>query len=617
MSGRLHFGRRGLARAVIVFCVPSTIFMAGHLFYSAYCAFMAGKFTMFDYGVYTNMVWNTSRGDWFRVLVDRSYLHTHLSFSLALLAPLFHVWDNPMLLLVVQWGMVFGGAAFVLVLARRAHVPGDMTAALLFFFFAYRFTQGVVLSQFHGVCAYLLLVPWLYTCCVHRKGTAWLPLALILGLREDAFVLVLPMLLYFAVKDRWKTGYILAAVALLYGVLAIFVLYPSISGISLFERRRHELHLNTSLAFVSGAGLSPRGLALLWTLLPLLIVAHKKSPAVLLFPAPALLCSVLSGFRTQQALGGHYGASVMAYLTVAVLESVSLKTRRGGTVPPRLGMTVRAALLIIVVLAFHFWSGFLIGGGKNIRQYNRPFMQGALAMRMAKRIPKEGMLVTDTRLAGFCANRPDILTWDRYKPERHELDLAFTKASSLHSVLDGALWRMLDQGRVGVYAYDGLFVVLKRGHTSATGREFLDAFPHRPILMVLTRMHAGRNAWDDDGAPVRYWCGTGWKGPITLSFAGYRWLEAGRYDAIFRYRAEAPRKTHKNTWGRFGIHILDEHDRIAQAEIQRSASPRGVYLSQRVPFELATPTNVEIRVTGGDAKLWLESVMFVERGSEN
>jgi len=132
------------------------------LLWSGFCAFTWRKFGLFDYGVYTNMIWNSGHGQLFRCLLDRTYLATHLSFSLALLGPLFYLWDHPFMLWVAQWLMLISGALILLRGALRAHVPAFLAWAIVLFLFGYHLNQQVLLSEFHGVSAYLLLVPWLY-----------------------------------------------------------------------------------------------------------------------------------------------------------------------------------------------------------------------------------------------------------------------------------------------------------------------------------------------------------------------------------------------------------------------------------------------------------------------
>ncbi|HPY62287.1 MAG TPA: DUF2079 domain-containing protein, partial [Kiritimatiellia bacterium] len=239
------------------------------LLWSGFCAFTWRKFGLFDYGVYTNMIWNSGHGQLFRCLLDRTYLATHLSFSLALLGPLFYLWDHPFLLWVAQWLMLISGALILLRGALRAHVPAFLAWAIVLFLFGYHLNQQVLLSEFHGVSAYLLLVPWLYYCLRFQRRWVWLPWLLTLGLREDAGFIILPLLLYCAVRERWWPGYVYAALSVVYCLVAIQWLFPLLAGMSLQVRRAG--HVNNPL----GNLLNPatgllRLRALLWVALPAL-----------------------------------------------------------------------------------------------------------------------------------------------------------------------------------------------------------------------------------------------------------------------------------------------------------------------------------------------------------
>jgi uncharacterized membrane protein len=108
-----------------------TVAVAAGLVRSQYCQFTWGKMALHDYGIYFNMLWNTAHGDWFTYLTDQSYLRTHLSFSLVLLAPLFRLWDDPLLLTVIQWCcLLIGGLLFWRILFLSG-VSGFTSAAFL------------------------------------------------------------------------------------------------------------------------------------------------------------------------------------------------------------------------------------------------------------------------------------------------------------------------------------------------------------------------------------------------------------------------------------------------------------------------------------------------------
>ncbi len=80
---------------ISLFCILGIIIYIIGFHHAGFCAFTWEKFSMFDYGVYMNMIWNSGTGDFFRCLIDRSYLVTHLSFTLALLGPFVHLTENP------------------------------------------------------------------------------------------------------------------------------------------------------------------------------------------------------------------------------------------------------------------------------------------------------------------------------------------------------------------------------------------------------------------------------------------------------------------------------------------------------------------------------------------
>ena len=586
--------------------------VAGHLLYSAYCAFTNFKFTIFDYGVYTNMIWNAAHGEPFRVLVDRSYLSTHLSFTLALIGPLYRIWDHPFLLSLVQWLAMVGGAVILWGACRRNRVLPEAAAAVVFFFTAYRLTQAAMLSEFHGVSMYYLLLPWLYYCLSFRKNLAWLPLILILGVREEAFLITLPMLLYFAVRDRWKTGYVLAGLAVLYGVVAIFLLYPAINGWSVFARRKSVIPTSILEMFDPVKG-SRRLQALGWVLTPALVFLHRKFIPALLFPLPVLLASLLSRFATQQSLGSHYGGPAAVCLAIGLAETLVLRRRALGDDMPRReirDLWLRTALLFLVVIVAHRISGFVWLGGKNYETYRRPNIQGRAALQVAAMIPRDGVLLTRRGLAGLCANRRDILTIREYRAERHRVDHIFVRLSD-NMPLETPALALLQQSEVGVLFFDGEFLILSRAADPAGNAAFLANHNLGPIRLAFTAWNGGTTRKTADGVWVRHWEGDGSRAPIVVSHSGSRMLNPGLYEAVFTYRAGAPRRQVRGYWGWFSVHPQGRDVEWARADIRPEAAVGRSWQEERLRFILPESAMVEVRVTGGDAPLWLREARFI------
>ncbi|OVE76025.1 hypothetical protein BVX97_02490 [bacterium E08(2017)] len=596
-------------RTLVCIYILLSVFVAAHLLYSAYSSFTWSKFTLFDYGIYTNMIWNSAHGEPFKVLINDTYLSTHLSFTLALLGPVFWIWNHPFTLSFLQWAMVVGGGLILLAGARKAKVPAVAAWALIFFWLGYRLTQGVVLSEFPGVSAYYLLVPWLYYECAFRKKWAWLPFVLTLGVREEAFILVLPMLLYFSIKDRWKAGYIMCCLAVLYGLLAIFVLYPAINGLSIFDRRGKMVE-----AVFGGDALGRQIRSILLTVMPALVFAHRRSFALLVFPVTALATVLLSGYATQQGMGSHYGANVMVCLGAAMLEALVQKSRKGDFANGGgFSLLLKGYLLVLLTIGVHIYSGFLFGGGKVGEIYRGPHLRGKIALQAAMQAPREGVMLADHLLVAYVANRSDVITWRYFERFRDEIDVVFTEARLIQRKRGGVLWEWLQEGSWGVVFFDGVFIIMRKGHDSSGNKQVLEDVEHGTVYLPLTPRHGGECVKTKLGRRQIHWCGKGYKTPITLSYGGARYLEPGRYRATFYYRALSPKRVDRGSWGEFSVHKLNDTGKpLAQDEIDHITSAEGHLRQQVLEFEIKSAMHVEVRVTGGDAELWADRVVFTE-----
>ena len=424
-----------VVRAHIAATSALCILAAATLLRSAYSGFAWGKFDLFDYGIYTNMVWNCGRGQLFRFLMDQSYLRVHLSFTLALLGPLFYIWDHPFLLSLLQWLMLLGGGTIAWMAGRRHGLPMPASLAVACFLLLYPFTQTVILCEFHGVGLYLLLLPWLYYCLSTKSNWAWLPLALTVGVREDAFLAILPVLAYFTVKHRSKAIGLMLAAAILYGLLAVYWIYPAINGQSLFAARAGYLPRSGPAAIFEGKALSRRARALSCVFIPALLLMRRGWLPILTFVSVPLAAAIAASSRFQYELKMHYPAGVMACLALGVLEAFILSHKRNRTSP---AIThAHAACLVLITLAMHGWRGYLPLGGKHKAEYSGPGGKAAAVLDACRHIPRQGLLMCSNRQAVFCANRADIDVWEpRYSLPKHaqrEPDLALFRLKDIRS----------------------------------------------------------------------------------------------------------------------------------------------------------------------------------------
>jgi len=604
--------RKILAWPIGLAAVFGIVFAAVNLMYSAYCAWTWSKYGLTDYGKYTNMLWNSGHLDWFRYLVDHSYLMTHLSFTLAPIGFFYHLWNHPMLLAFAQWFIILAGMWIMILAAKRHKIQWEVIAGLAFFYIAYRLTQGVLLSEFHGVCAYFPCVAWLYYCLAFKKNMVAAPLALMLGVREDAFIVILPMLLYFAIKDKWIMGYVWVLVALIYGIVAITVIYPAINGFTLFDRRSGFIDQSALLPTLNSEWLATRGRTLLWTLTPLLLFLQRGSLAAWIFPSAALITALLSGSPTQQSLGTHYGAAVMACLPFGIIESIACRYRIDPppTARTKLDISLRALLLIVLTIIVHTQSGFIYLGAKNFNIYQKPCFKGKLAMYATRHLPKEGLLVAEDWLCGLTANRPDILSFELFDPARYSADYFFFTIKRLAYHEHANLLQKLADKEIGVRYFDGYYVILEEGADTSRNQELLKKHEQGYTLVSSTAHHGGRDHLSKDGEAIRYWEGDGSRGPINLSFGAKEELGPGTYDAVFCFRSAEPKRHVRNSWGWLSIHYLNQAEAITLVEIDPVASQNNTFREQRITFTLDKTADIEFHFTGADAELWLKSLHF-------
>lgn len=592
-------------RVLAVLIGSVAVVAASWLLLGAYFWFTWRPWAWGDYGIYTNMLWNTGHGAPFLYGDGRSYLVTHLSFSLAPYGLLYRIWDHPLVLMYVQWAGFAAGAILLCRSASRARIPVLPLAALLLFYTTYPFTQSVLLSPFHGVSQYFFLLPWLYFCASYARKWTLVPLLLLLALREDAFLNALPILLYIAVRDRWRAGYVYAAASFLYGVLAIFVLYPWINGISVFAYRKMEVSTDAMATLASAEGWLPRARPIFWALAPALLAGGRRAGVILLLSAVPFIVNLSSGYKTQNMMTSHYPAALMACLSVGVLAAFSHRPPTGMTTSLR----VRSILLVALTIAAHLGDGFLALGGHAQRETYRSHPEGIRTLATAQAIPRDGHLVAPWHLAGVCANRRHILAGLYYNHRRHRADLVFCRLKDLKDAEKGMKYRSLLVAQThGVEKFDGEFVLLRRGASTARNAEVLAAYDRATRTVYASKAHhrAGVVIRTADGQELLHWPGGDSGDGPALVFGRSIPCPPGSYRATLTYESGSPAQ--EDAPGTFAI--KDPLGiRVMATTNLASASSRKAYTAT-LDFTLTETNSVEPVVTAGRAELWLDRIVL-------
>ena len=281
-------------------------------------AFGSGRF---DLGNMTQAVWSTANGDPLSVTdvhgEQISRLGSHFDPILAAFAPLWWLWPDPELLLVVQAVAVASGALPVYWLARK-HLGSEWpAAALALAYLLYPSTQWLTVSDFHPVALAcpLLLYAWWHL----DEGRLW-AFALLAGAaiatKEHVGLAVAAMGIWYAIaRGRRREGVAIALLAGSAALVAALVVVPYFApaGSSAFESR------------YDAPTLDRRDLAYLIDLLLPLLFLPLAAPLAALAAAPELGLNLLSSTVTQTSVKTHYAAvAIPALLAASVFAAARL-----------------------------------------------------------------------------------------------------------------------------------------------------------------------------------------------------------------------------------------------------------------------------------------------------
>lgn len=282
--------------------------------------------TAYDFGFFDQIVWNTSRGDWFETsFLEYNFLGQHFEPILLLFAGLYRLGGGPETMLVTQ--SLFAGAAAIPLFYATRRMAGSSGAGLSLSF-AYLLNPALHRAldfDFHPeVMAFPFVFGALYFVVSSRPRAAAMVILPVLVLKEDMAILVLAFAVLLWLTENRKQACVLGVTGVTWIVAVMFVLMPSVRGGPSDLNQRYEyLTRNTEPATLLpvGAGRAMDRLATdtagsalkLEVNLAGLPLLH---PAALLAAVPALL-NGLSDHPQQSQLDLHYSTLPLALSFVA------------------------------------------------------------------------------------------------------------------------------------------------------------------------------------------------------------------------------------------------------------------------------------------------------------
>jgi uncharacterized membrane protein len=371
----------------------------------------------YDFARFDQAIWNTLHGRFlFSSILNHSILGNHFSPMMALLAPLFLVWNDPRMLFLAQ---TLGIAVTGLLLFKIVRVKHPRLAPwFLLAFYLNPDLHTVTLFEFRRV---VLAMPFLAMALdalyLHKRWCMALALGLALFCKENVAFVVSMVGFYLLVFERdWRWGAALMATGAAWLLVVCFwvipafappaegpTLYPQLYYYDLPGDSLGEILANLArdpLRLVRPM-LEPDRLRALWRVfLPMGIVLPFLAPQWVLICVPSIAYMLMSCEPTMYRLQKWYMAVVLPVLFAAI--GVGL-----GRLSGRWAGWLTVSLLATAVAGYAVFSPAPLGGTYDPSLY-RVTDHHRLASELVAAVPAEASVAALARYVPHLAHREHI-----------------------------------------------------------------------------------------------------------------------------------------------------------------------------------------------------------------
>jgi len=290
----------------------------------------------YDLAIKSQVIWNTSQGRIFASSIEvEHYLGDHVQLIMLILAPLYKVWANVQILLIVQSLLLSLGAVPVYRISRRT-LGSDSWATLFAVVYLLYPTIGFVNRfDFHPLTfvIFFLLAAFDF---LETGKIKWANFFIFLALicREDVGLTVFALGIYVAfVKKHRLLGITWATTGLVWSLTAFFVVIPYFREATSDTFFRYGW-LGATVPEMLKTMLTRPGLIwqhlveplrrqfLLKLFLPVGYLAFL-SPLVLAIGLPALAYNLLSSVPSQSSIYFQYMSPVIPFIFIATIQGTA------------------------------------------------------------------------------------------------------------------------------------------------------------------------------------------------------------------------------------------------------------------------------------------------------
>lgn len=359
-----------------------------------------------DLGNMNQTVWNVSRGNGFTLTdpqgtAQQSRLAIHADFLLILLAPLYVLWSDPRLLILVQVVIVGLGALPVYWIAKdilRSETMGMFFAAA---YLLYPSVERITVHDFHAVALSMSFLLFAYWFMYKKKWVLFVVFAALAAFgKEHIWITTGLMGIYIALREkkfRW-VGIVTAGMSFFIFYYLIWKAIPSVapegqhfalSYLSDFGDTQNSIVRNLLLhpfQVLRTLMLSDRLQYYIRLLFPVAMLPIF-SPFALLFGAPSLLINALSNNALMRIIDYQYTSDITPFLFVSAIKGYAviasaIQSRFRGVYRRRGNAILLIAFIACVAWASVSWGELPYGRQSRFYYFMTPLPEKAVMQQV-------------------------------------------------------------------------------------------------------------------------------------------------------------------------------------------------------------------------------------------
>lgn len=401
-----------------------------------YDNFMAGRF---DLGNMDQTVWNTIHGRIFQMTDPNatetvSRLSFHSDFLLVLISPLYLIWSNPKMLLLLQAVVLGIGALFVFLITKQILKNKNLALTFSAIYLLNPSLQFANLYDFHAVTLGTTLLLATFYFFIKKNYIWFVILAILTGLtKEEIWAVVslfgLAIFLRVVFENRFNLkftkrqfaeiifGSIIFLTSAFVCYILIWTVIPQVKGsehfaisyYSDFGGSATDISKNVILMPIKTVSTitSPERLQYLVQLFFPFGFLSFLSPLYLIFAFPDLLINLLSSNQPLREIYYQYTAAITPFIAISAIYAVAFIKKRFTKIDNRL---IIVYLILTTVISAYLYGPLPGAKHENIGMFNNQLANRESVDKFISDIPKEYSITATNNLGPHLSQRKDLYT---------------------------------------------------------------------------------------------------------------------------------------------------------------------------------------------------------------